>query len=766
MIMQQEDAKFPSRWRRLPTRCQSNFQPPNNVIISIAMGLNEEQQRHNRPLRTRPCWTPSTRIQHCIMLFISLSLSSFLLSISYAFNLQTTMYQPRLVNFKGGRIKLQLSAPAKDSESYDLDYSIEEDIIRDQLVEPNNKSLKSRRRRKSQKSKRSVGNGTLPTEPTVAKNRKKGRGGISISSQLPPWLVQYENEDFVSPEYYFTDEQQSTSQAIEPTFVEDTAIGINYFDGDYEPKQNDLSEMQRLQLALNGIFQFHNDPIPTTTAGGLQAERVIPYFSPAEIHEIIDSIRVASHGNSKLMAGCADFLYLMLTLEEEGTLSSELLNDESWEKGGGFIEPHSIMTRDVLVAASFHYCDCVRARKAGVYDYARQAMEASLDMGVAKDLKKELTLPPAVDSKRDDVIDSLRSEDEVEEGSQESASVPTSTEDSTSMVVRDAMKGTTENLLNSPVAHYGEESAQIAAGAARLKQAEIMATTVYSSNGGSSNQIISRRARSNQQTNGDAEILRSFILSLSDDWRALVIRSAACLYRLKGISEENDGSGSIILSKSTISVARDAFKVYAPLAQRLGMQRLKSELENTAFRILYPRQFDVASSLYRGDIEEMKSIIGVLSSRIEQLLRTEPMFISQIEDVTVTSRIKEPYSLWKKMLRYRKEAADAKSKDLADATEDTNNEQFASTLSMKWIPDAIALRVVLRAKRLSSLEDDESLRTREKLLCYYALQIIKNVWDASPRNEAKDYIKKPKPNGYQSLHYTASLVIAGEEWPL
>ena len=162
----------------------------------------------------------------------------------------------------------------------------------------------------------------------------------------------------------------------------------------------------------------------------------------------------------------------------------------------------------------------------------------------------------------------------------------------------------------------------------------------------------------------------------------------------------------------------------------------------------------------------MKSIIGVLSSRIEQLLRTEPMFISQIEDVTVTSRIKEPYSLWKKMLRYRKEAADSKNKDLANATGDINNEQFASTLSMKWIPDAIALRVVLRAKRLSSLEDDESLRTREKLLCYYALQIIKNVWDASPRNEAKDYIKKPKPNGYQSLHYTASLVIAGEEWPL
>ena len=44
-----------------------------------------------------------------------------------------------------------------------------------------------------------------------------------------------------------------------------------------------------------------------------------------------------------------------------------------------------------------------------------------------------------------------------------------------------------------------------------------------------------------------------------------------------------------MLSTTTISTARDAFRVYAPLAQRLGMQRLKTELENTAFELLYPR---------------------------------------------------------------------------------------------------------------------------------------------------------------------------------
>jgi (p)ppGpp synthase/HD superfamily hydrolase len=92
------------------------------------------------------------------------------------------------------------------------------------------------------------------------------------------------------------------------------------------------------------------------------------------------------------------------------------------------------------------------------------------------------------------------------------------------------------------------------------------------------------------------------------------------------------------------------------------------------------------------------------------------------------------------MIRFRKEAADAKNK-----ASDYPSEQASP--SLKWIPDVIALRVVLRAIRLSPLEDDESLRTREKMLCYYAMQIVREVWPASARNEAKDYIKQPKPNG-------------------
>ena len=153
----------------------------------------------------------------------------------------------------------------------------------------------------------------------------------------------------------------------------------------------------------------------------------------------------------------------------------------------------------------------------------------------------------------------------------------------------------------------------------------------------------------------------------------------------------------------------------------------------------------------------------VLTTRIEQLLRSDEIFISQIEDVSVNARVKEPYSLWRKMLRYRKEMADMK-RNSRDEIRDRR-----PTLSLKWVPDTLALRVVLSAMRLSSFEDDESLRTREKMLCFYALQLISDVWPSSmttaSENRIKDYITNPKKNGYQSLHYSASMMIGGEEWP-
>ncbi|KAL7457618.1 hypothetical protein ACHAWC_009215 [Mediolabrus comicus] len=755
-----------------------------------------------------------------------LSFLSILLLASWCFVLSATAFHfPNINNLRVGRTNQQLqyiyqlphlfSAPAKDSESYNLD-AIQDEFIQEQSLKPNNKSYTNKtrklrnneaKRRKTVSSSNNNNTGINKTRSdNVGANNKKRRsrrsGSKSAStpieeSSMPPWLSQYEDDNLIGDSYHYNPQQQHTpendaeslsalsgsksaSTPIEESsmppwlsqYEDDNLIGDSYH---YNPQQQHISEndaeslsaltsfadlkdnfddrkqnnvmtpMQRLQLAMSGIF-YHPDTDDKPSA--MLLPNAISYFTPLEIKEVLDAIRFASHSNEKLMAGCADFLYLMLTLEEEGMLTNEFLENERWDdddidnssiddwnaryrtstNSRGGVEPHSIMTRDVLIAAAFHYCDCVRARKAGVYEYVRQAMKAPVEQPVSRELEKMENNRGRRSSRLDEIQN-----DEVDESPTSESFVPMTT-------------AITRRRGKSPIERYGKESVDIAAGAARLKRAEIMVTSV--------------NRRNPIPSNSDAETLRSFLVTLSEDWRGLVIRSAACLYRLKGIEDlpESNNNSRVVLSTTTMRTARDALRVYAPLAQRLGMQRLKSELENTAFRILYPRQYSVASSLYNDDIDEMKAIIQVLSNRIEQLLRSDPVFLDQIDDVAVSSRVKEPYSLWRKMLRFRKQAAKATK---GDDTSTVNSE----TLSMRWIPDAIALRVVLRASKTSQYEDDDSLRTREKMLCYYALQLISDVWPTSAANKPKDYIQNPKENGYQSLHYTANLVINGEDWP-
>ncbi len=590
------------------------------------------------------------------------------------------------------------SAPAKGPESHDLD-AIEDEFIDEQLQAKSksysNKSKQSRRKRQQTCVEK---NGSKVYTTTVKKNKRRRQRGSKSSTQtssMPQWLSQYENDDLMGSYQHVLQETESPSLT---SYTDPMEI----IDG----TQNTVTPIQRLQLAMSGIF-YHSNAEP-----GFLLPNAISYFTPSEINEVLDSIRVASHSNSNLMNGCADFLYLMLTLEEEG-MTRDFLKNERWDDDdidsdldewlaqSRKTQPHSIMTRDVLIAASFHYCDCVRARKLGVYDYVRQAMGASA--GEPSDQKRpELMLPSSSAEKSIERSQGSKTHDETQVEFDVDVSLPTK---STSIT-------TIKRRGKSSIERYGKESANIAAGAARLKRAEIMAS-VY--------------RRNPNPSHSDAETLRSFLVTLSEDWRGLVIRSAACLYRLKGI-EVPESSGRVVLSTTTLRTARDALRVYAPLAQRLGMQRLKSELENSAFRILYRRQHSVASSLYGNDVDEMKAIVPVLTSRIEQLLRSDPTFLDQIDDVYVSSRIKEPYSLWRKMLRIRKQVADAKRNETSTTSD---------PVSIRWIPDAIALRVVLRASKLSQWEGDDSLRTREKMLCYYALQLISDVWPASTANKAK-----------------------------
>jgi len=266
--------------------------------------------------------------------------------------------------------------------------------------------------------------------------------------------------------------------------------------------------------------------------------------------------------------------------------------------------------------------------------------------------------------------------------------------------------------------------------------------------------------------------LRMLLLAASKNWRGLAIRTSACLYRLRGIvrslNDDNFTTGA-----AETRVAREALHIFVPLASQLGMNRLKNEIEGSAFRILYRRQFETVNSLMKqpkqkskismlhgidsspGDEsgpftslkDDMDKVLSHSVEEVRKLLRDDSSFSNLIDNMTVTARVKEPYSLWKKMLRLG-------SKSILD------------------VPDALALRIVVDANKMdksenvSEVEHEEIVQSMDRLVCYFAHKLCSQSFKPLNKGRFKDYIANPKPNGYQSLHYTACITHENEEWPI
>ena len=307
---------------------------------------------------------------------------------------------------------------------------------------------------------------------------------------------------------------------------------------------------------------------------------------------------------------------------------------------------------------------------------------------------------------------------------------------------------------------FGKHALSIERDAARLKRLEMVASMVHSNN--------SHRVTPDEQ---EADNLRNLFLTEAKDWRSLAIRGAACLYRLRGLlkvqeQESVDLARHHKVTKEAGRVCREALRIYAPIASRLGMHRLKNELEEAAFRILYRRQYETVTALLHQtrdddslhmarrspmrfnaasepDIgESMQQILTEVQAEMTDLLKNDPVFSHSVEDFSVTARVKESYSTWKKLLRNRYD-------------------------HILQVPDALALRIVLNSKKENPYESDGVTRARERALCYYAQKLCTERW-APLADDArfKDYIANPKFNGYQSLHYTASTEWHGEEWSM
>ncbi|QWE13349.1 bifunctional (p)ppGpp synthetase/guanosine-3',5'-bis(diphosphate) 3'-pyrophosphohydrolase [Polynucleobacter sp. AP-Titi-500A-B4] len=194
---------------------------------------------------------------------------------------------------------------------------------------------------------------------------------------------------------------------------------------------------------------------------------------------------------------------------------------------------------------------------------------------------------------------------------------------------------------------------------------------------------------------GQEEMLRKMLLAFGDDLRVVLIYLASRLQTLRWVTQENMEMPS--------AWAQEILNIDASLANRLGIWQMKWEMEDLAFRVLSPVVYrDIAKMLDAKRIERQAFI-----ERIVRELKQELKGAHIIGDVL--GRPKHIYSIWRKM--------QGKSLDFAN------------------LYDVRAFRVLV--------EDVKA--------CYAVLGIVHNVWQPVPR-EFDDYIARPKPNGYQSLH--------------
>jgi GTP pyrophosphokinase len=194
---------------------------------------------------------------------------------------------------------------------------------------------------------------------------------------------------------------------------------------------------------------------------------------------------------------------------------------------------------------------------------------------------------------------------------------------------------------------------------------------------------------------GQEEILRKMLLAFGDDLRVVLIYLASRLQTLRWINQEK-----IEVPKAW---AQEILNIDASLANRLGIWQMKWEMEDLAFRVLSPEIYRDIAKMLDGKRIERESFIHQIVSRLKEELNA-----ARIEG-EVQGRPKHIYSIWKKM--------QGKSLDFAN------------------LYDVRAFRVLV--------DDVKS--------CYAILGIVHNVWQPVPR-EFDDYIARPKPNGYQSLH--------------
>jgi len=194
------------------------------------------------------------------------------------------------------------------------------------------------------------------------------------------------------------------------------------------------------------------------------------------------------------------------------------------------------------------------------------------------------------------------------------------------------------------------------------------------------------------------ENLRKMFVAMASDIRVILIKFADRVHNLETLSA--------LPPNKRLRIALESLEIYAPIANRLGMNEIKSRIEDLAFKHAMPKEYEWVSALATKAIKVKKNYIDRIQKIVEEELRR-----SSVPCLRIEGRVKHLYSLYRKLLKYNRDIVQ--------------------------IHDLIALRILV-----PQVGD-----------CYAVLGLIHKLWKPL-KGRIKDYIAMPKPNGYQSLHTT------------
>src|ERR671923_2707473 len=193
-----------------------------------------------------------------------------------------------------------------------------------------------------------------------------------------------------------------------------------------------------------------------------------------------------------------------------------------------------------------------------------------------------------------------------------------------------------------------------------------------------------------------AENFRKMLLAMVDDIRVILVKLADRLHNMRTLHH--------LPEERRLKIAQETLDIYAPIANRLGMSKVKNELEELSFKYLEPKVYESLRAKVEAKRKSVEGTIEGLNTNIAAKLAE-----AQVPVMHIDGRIKRLYSIHLKLKRQK--------------------------IDLDRVYDFIALRIVT-----NSVKD-----------CYAALGIIHQTWSPVP-GRIKDFIAMPRPNGYQSLH--------------